>query len=98
MTCLYSSIRPRHVFYFIQFLLRAIAFRVSEELVVLITPSFCLRLTAKDHEVFQASALKMKNEGVDKIFMTADVSSLMLTILLYKSATKGAAHAKLSNS
>jgi len=30
--------RPRHVLYFIQFLLPAIAFCVSEELVVLITP------------------------------------------------------------
>ena len=67
-------------------MLLAIALCVSEELVVLITPSFCLRLTAKDHEDFQTSALKMKNEGVDKSFMTADVSSLMLTILLYKSA------------
>jgi len=38
VTCLDSLLRPRHVLYFIQFLLPAIAFCVSEELVVLITP------------------------------------------------------------
>jgi len=38
MTRLYSLMRPRHVLYFIQFLLPAIALCVSEELVVLITP------------------------------------------------------------
>jgi len=68
--------RPRHVLYFIQFLLPAISFCASEELVVLITPCLDLRLTAIDYGAFQTSALEMKNEGMDKSFMTADVSSL----------------------
>jgi len=40
----YLLIPPRHVLYFIQFLLPAIVFCVSEELVVLITPFLCLHL------------------------------------------------------
>jgi len=68
--------RPRHVLYFIQFLLPVIAFCVSEELVVLITPCPLSALNAKDCGAFQTSALDMKNDGLDKSFMTADVSSL----------------------
>jgi len=68
--------RPRHVLYFIQFLLRTIAFCVSGELVVFITPCRLSAFTAMDYGAFQTSALEMKNEGVDKSFMTTDVPSL----------------------
>jgi len=55
---------------------------VSEELIVLITLTLCLRLTATDYGAFQTSALEMKNEGVDNSSMTADVLSQRLIILL----------------
>jgi len=58
--------RPQHVLHFIQFLLPAIAFCVSEELVALITHGPLSAFNRKRLRVFQMSVLEMKNEGVDK--------------------------------
>jgi len=58
--------RPRHILYFIQFLLPAIAFCVSEELVVLITHCPLSAFNCKRLRAFQTSVLEIKNEGVDK--------------------------------
>jgi len=38
--------------------------------------ALCLHLTAKDYGAFQMSALEIKSKGMDKSFMTADMSSL----------------------
>jgi len=45
-------------------------------LIVLITPCPLSVFNRKRLRAFQTSALEMKNEGMDKSFMTANVSSL----------------------
>jgi len=65
---LYSLVLPRHVLYFILFLLPAIALCVAEELVVLISPCPLSAFNVIDYRVFQTSTLakkllEIKSEG-----------------------------------
>jgi len=77
--------RPRHVLYFIQFLLLSIAFCVSEELVVLITHCPLSAFIRKRlWRVSDVGAWNKKRRGGKELYDNWCVNSQMLIILLWK--------------